>query len=190
MGLLIRKHRELISVVVPGYGDGPPRFGSSTRVGQRPRGWSDAVSATLHPGTPSSPPFPVRRRAQAYSPGQRSTIASGREPRRTPGWPSTALWSVPSLGSHLTACARTPVGAADTDKPRRPRGMLCLRSLWTDRWGSRRVHCWRDRALRRVQTQAQIETRYQSTARFKAFPPPTLAVRRRPRRRRLVDSHA
>jgi hypothetical protein len=187
MRLLIRKHRELISVVVPEYGDGPPRFGSSTRVGQRPRGWSDAVSKTLHPETPSSPLFRYVAELGPTVPGNDQGSFPVGEPRRTPGWPWTALWSVPSLGSHLTACALTPVGSATRTHPDDPAASFVCEVPLDGSTGLTQAPRGRDRALRRVQTQAQIKTRYPSPAEFTAFPPPRLAVRRRPRRRRLVD---
>ena len=189
-GLLIRKHRELISVVVPGYGDGPPRFGSSTRVGQRPRGWSDAVPATLHPGTPSSPPFRYGAELRPTPPGNDQRSRPVGEPQRAPGWPSTALGSVPSLVQPPHSMRPHTRGVSRHGQtPMTPRHALFAKCLWMDRWGSRRVHCLRDRALWGVQTQGQIET-CQSPARFMAFPPPRLLMPRRPRRRRLVDSHA
>lgn len=78
MGLLIRKHRELISVVVPGYGDGPPRFGSSTRVGQRPRGWSDAGQQCYTRERPVLHPFRYVAELRPTAPGNDQGIASGR----------------------------------------------------------------------------------------------------------------
>jgi hypothetical protein len=71
-----------------------------------------------------------------------------------------------------------PWGQPRRQTPTTPRHALFAKCLWMDRCGSRRLHRWRDRALWRVQTQAQIQTRYQSTARFKAFAPPRLLMRR------------
>jgi len=142
------------------------------------------------PGNAQFSTLSVRRRAQAYTPGQRSTIASGREPRRTPRWPSTALGSVPSLVQPPHSMRPHTRGVSRHGQtPMTPRHALFAKCLWMDRWGSRRVHCLRDRALWVVQTQGQIGT-CQSPARFMAFPPPRLLMPRRPRRRRLVDSHA
>ena len=130
-------------------------------------GGSDAASETLHPGTPSicpaatspssglQPPATIKDRIRSWTRG------------RLLGWPLAALWSVPSLESHLTACAVTPVGSADTDKPDDPRHSLFAKCLSMDRWGSYMVHRLGGRALPRVQTEGQIETRWQSPASFR-----------------------
>jgi hypothetical protein len=130
-------------------------------------GGSDAASETLHPGTPSICPAATSP-SSGLQPRQRSRTVSGRGAAEG-SW--GGLWRLFGRSRRWKATSRHapshPWGQPTRTNPMTPRHSLFAKCLSMHRWGSYMVHRLGGRALPRVQTEGQIETRWQSPASFR-----------------------